>query len=183
MVALLNMRRQSKAQGIENKFIGKNFVFDERLGERITDDIIAVCHQCGNHVMITRIAKTMVVIYCLFNARHVASNITDVARKTANKFWRCPLRNRKKLERELTKEGRFLKKGDLKIFNSKDMISSKKHNRQIRPFALESSTYLIALARAYRDIPGKAIVEVLNEYIKSPWEKEYEVIPDEQDAH
>ena len=25
----------------------KNFVFDERLGERITDDVIAECHQCG----------------------------------------------------------------------------------------------------------------------------------------
>jgi molybdopterin adenylyltransferase len=32
----------------------------------------------------------------------------------------------------------------------------------------------------YEDIPGKAIVEVLNEYIKGSWEKEYEVIPDEQ---
>ena len=33
----------------------------------------------------------------------------------------------------------------------------------------------------YEDIPGKAIVETLLEYIKSPWEKEYSVIPDEQD--
>jgi len=32
----------------------------------------------------------------------------------------------------------------------------------------------------YEDVPGKAIVEVLSEYIKSPWEKEYEIIPDEQ---
>ena len=32
----------------------------------------------------------------------------------------------------------------------------------------------------YEDIPGKAIVEVLTEYISSPWEKVYEVIPDEQ---
>jgi molybdopterin adenylyltransferase len=32
----------------------------------------------------------------------------------------------------------------------------------------------------YEDTPGKAIVEVLTEYIKSPWEKEYAVIPDEQ---
>ena len=32
----------------------------------------------------------------------------------------------------------------------------------------------------YEDIPGKAIVEVLTEYIKTPWKKEYEVIPDEQ---
>ena len=33
---------------IESKFIGKNFVFDARLGERITDDVIASCHICGN---------------------------------------------------------------------------------------------------------------------------------------
>jgi UPF0176 protein len=35
-------------KGIENKFIGKNFVFDERRGERISNDIVAVCHQCGS---------------------------------------------------------------------------------------------------------------------------------------
>lgn len=45
---IINYTRQVKERGLENKFIGKNFVFDERLGERITDDIIAVCHQCGN---------------------------------------------------------------------------------------------------------------------------------------
>lgn len=36
-----------KKEGLPNKFRGKNFVFDERLGERITQDIIAKCHQCG----------------------------------------------------------------------------------------------------------------------------------------
>ncbi|MEJ7646916.1 MAG: rhodanese-related sulfurtransferase [Chryseolinea sp.] len=44
---IIEYARQVRASGIENKFIGKNFVFDERLGERISDDIIAVCHQCG----------------------------------------------------------------------------------------------------------------------------------------
>ncbi|MBX2966211.1 MAG: molybdopterin adenylyltransferase [Cyclobacteriaceae bacterium] len=32
----------------------------------------------------------------------------------------------------------------------------------------------------YEDLPGKEIVTVLNEYIKSTWEKEYAIIPDEQ---
>ena len=32
----------------------------------------------------------------------------------------------------------------------------------------------------YEDLPGKAIVATLNEYLKSPWEKEYTVVPDEQ---
>lgn len=35
-----------KEQGLENKFHGKNFVFDDRLGERITDEVIAHCHLC-----------------------------------------------------------------------------------------------------------------------------------------
>jgi UPF0176 protein len=36
-----------KEKGLENKFRGKNFVFDERLGEAISGEIIAYCHQCG----------------------------------------------------------------------------------------------------------------------------------------
>lgn len=36
-----------RAKDLDNKFIGKNFVFDDRLGERISEDIIANCHQCG----------------------------------------------------------------------------------------------------------------------------------------
>ena len=44
---IIEYTRQVKEKGLENKFIGKNFVFDERLGERISDDIVATCHQCG----------------------------------------------------------------------------------------------------------------------------------------
>ena len=36
-----------KEQQLDSKFIGSNFVFDDRLEERITADIIGVCHQCG----------------------------------------------------------------------------------------------------------------------------------------
>lgn len=44
---IIEYARQVADNDIESQFIGKNFVFDERLGERITDDIIANCHQCG----------------------------------------------------------------------------------------------------------------------------------------
>jgi len=44
---IINYAKQAKEEKIESKFIGKNFVFDNRLGERITEDIIALCHQCG----------------------------------------------------------------------------------------------------------------------------------------
>lgn len=44
---IIEYARKAKEQGLPSKFIGKNFVFDERLGERITEDVIAECHQCG----------------------------------------------------------------------------------------------------------------------------------------
>ncbi len=44
---IIHYANQVKEKGLPNKFHGKNFVFDQRLGERITDEIIARCHQCG----------------------------------------------------------------------------------------------------------------------------------------
>ena len=44
---IINYVRQIEEEGLENKFIGKNFVFDQRRSERISDDVIAKCHQCG----------------------------------------------------------------------------------------------------------------------------------------
>jgi len=44
---IIEYDRQVRAKGLKNKFLGKNFVFDERLGERISPDVIAHCHQCG----------------------------------------------------------------------------------------------------------------------------------------
>lgn len=44
---IIEYTRKAKAQDLDVRFKGKNFVFDERLGERITDDILSNCHQCG----------------------------------------------------------------------------------------------------------------------------------------
>jgi UPF0176 protein len=44
---IINYANQLKEKGLPSKFHGKNFVFDDRLGERITEEIIAKCHQCG----------------------------------------------------------------------------------------------------------------------------------------
>lgn len=44
---IIEYSNKAKAQGLPNKFLGKNFVFDARLGERIGPDIISHCHQCG----------------------------------------------------------------------------------------------------------------------------------------
>jgi len=44
---ILEYARQIKKEGLESKFLGKNFVFDNRLGERVTSEILSHCHQCG----------------------------------------------------------------------------------------------------------------------------------------
>ncbi|RPE08341.1 rhodanese-related sulfurtransferase [Chitinophaga lutea] len=44
---IIEYTNKAREQGLPNKFKGKNFVFDERLGERISDDVISQCHQCG----------------------------------------------------------------------------------------------------------------------------------------
>ncbi|EDO6202568.1 TPA: rhodanese-related sulfurtransferase [Salmonella enterica subsp. arizonae serovar 44:z4,z23,z32:-] len=44
---IIEYARRAREQGLPVRFIGKNFVFDERMGERISDEVIAHCHQCG----------------------------------------------------------------------------------------------------------------------------------------
>jgi len=44
---IIEYTRQVKAQGLDNRFQGVNFVFDERMAERVSDDVVAECHHCG----------------------------------------------------------------------------------------------------------------------------------------
>ena len=44
---IIEYAQQIKQQGLESKFYGKNFVFDERLGESVDGQVISHCHQCG----------------------------------------------------------------------------------------------------------------------------------------
>ena len=44
---IIDYKHQIEREGLVSKFKGKNFVFDERLGERITDDVLGRCYQCG----------------------------------------------------------------------------------------------------------------------------------------
>lgn len=65
---IINYVNEVKRQGLENKFHGKNFVFDQRLGERVTEEIIAQCHQCGKpadtHVNCVNDACHLLFIQC-----------------------------------------------------------------------------------------------------------------------
>mgnify|MGYP001396413676 CR=1 FL=1 len=65
---IIEYARQVKNQKIENKFIGKNFVFDNRRSERISEEIISSCHQCGNecdqHVNCNNDACNLLFLQC-----------------------------------------------------------------------------------------------------------------------
>ena len=65
---IIEYARQVKEKNLENKFIGKNFVFDERKAERISNDIIASCHQCGapcdSHINCANEACHLLFIQC-----------------------------------------------------------------------------------------------------------------------
>lgn len=65
---IISYAHQVKEQELESKFKGVNFVFDDRLGERITDDVLAECHQCGepcDHVTnCANVACNLLFIQC-----------------------------------------------------------------------------------------------------------------------
>ena len=65
---IIEYTRRAKEGGLRNKFIGKNFVFDERMAERISDDVIAQCHQCGkpadDHTNCANLACHTLFIQC-----------------------------------------------------------------------------------------------------------------------
>lgn len=79
---IIDYANQCKAMGIPNRFIGKNFVFDERLGERISEDIVSKCHQCGTtcdtHVNCANVGCNLLFLQCSACAqKHAGCCSTD----------------------------------------------------------------------------------------------------------
>ncbi|NQV89324.1 MAG: rhodanese-related sulfurtransferase [Parcubacteria group bacterium] len=44
---IIDYKHQIDREGLESKFKGRNFVFDGRSAEPITDDVLGVCYQCS----------------------------------------------------------------------------------------------------------------------------------------
>ncbi|MGK2864786.1 MAG: rhodanese-related sulfurtransferase [Chitinophagaceae bacterium] len=112
---IIQYANQVKEKALVNKFHGKNFVFDQRLGERITDEIIARCHQCGKP------ADTHV--NCINDACHLLFIQCDECKEKFENCCSIECRNFIHLPEELQKE---LRKGIDKgrnVFNkSRDRI-------------------------------------------------------------
>ena len=110
---IIKYAKDAKEQGLENKFIGKNFVFDERLGERISEDVIAECHQCGtpcdDHINCENDACHLLFIQC----PACAEKYEKCCSSECNDFRKLPLeeqvnfRKGKNLGRQVFKKSRL----------------------------------------------------------------------------
>ncbi|WP_430410797.1 rhodanese-related sulfurtransferase [Kordia sp.] len=116
---IINYARQVEAQNLENKFIGKNFVFDHRRGERISEDIIANCHQCGNpcdeHVNCANEACHLLFIQCTSCAEKMDECCSVECKEVHN----LPLEKQKELRKGKEVSNKIFKKGRSEVLKYK----------------------------------------------------------------
>ena len=117
---IIEYARQVKNQHLENKFIGKNFVFDERLGERISEDIISSCHQCGKpcdtHTNCKNDGCHLLFIQC----EECAEKFNNCCSADCKEIVELPAEKQKEIRRGINKGRQVFKKGrakKLKITN------------------------------------------------------------------
>ena len=108
---IIEYTRQVKEKGLENRFKGKNFVFDKRLGERISEDVIAQCHQCGEpsdlHTNCVNEACHLLFIQCEKCAEKYAHTCSD----ECHEFVLLPEEGQKELRKGLNINKNIFKKG------------------------------------------------------------------------
>lgn len=108
---IIEYTRQVKANNLENKFLGKNFVFDHRRGERITEDIIANCHQCGapcdTHVNCANEACHLLFIQCTACAEKMNECCSGICKE----IHELPFEEQKRLRRGKEISNKIFKKG------------------------------------------------------------------------
>ncbi len=113
---IIEYARQVREKGLENKFIGKNFVFDERLGERISEEVIAKCHNCGSacdtHKNCQNDACHLLFIQCDVCAEKLNDHCSDACLD----FSTWPDEERKKFKSGLNLGQQIFKKGRSSAF-------------------------------------------------------------------
>jgi len=117
---IIEYSRQVSNSNIENKFRGKNFVFDERRGERISDEIISKCHQCGSpcdtHVNCENSACHLLFIQC----QSCLEKNNGCCSKECQDITIMPLEAQKHLRKGTHNSNKIFKKGRSKYIKYKN---------------------------------------------------------------
>jgi len=111
---IIEYARQVKEHNLENKFLGKNFVFDNRRSERISGDIISNCHQCGDkcdeHVNCNNEACHLLFIQC----ESCAKKYDGCCSIECSEINSLPIEKQKELRRGKKNSNKIFKKGRFK---------------------------------------------------------------------
>jgi UPF0176 protein len=108
---IIEYTRQVKQNKLENNFLGKNFVFDERKSERISDEIVSSCHQCGapadTHVNCTNEACHLLFIQC----KNCQEKMNTCCSDDCNKTIQLSYQEQKELRKGKQNSNKIFKKG------------------------------------------------------------------------
>ncbi|MGY5352064.1 oxygen-dependent tRNA uridine(34) hydroxylase TrhO [Wenyingzhuangia sp. IMCC45533] len=116
---IIEYTRQVKDEGIENKFKGKNFVFDHRKSERISEDVISNCHQCGSpcdtHVNCANEACHLLFIQC----ESCKSKMDECCSNDCKEINAMPFEVQKELRKGKSNSNKIFKKGRSEVLKFK----------------------------------------------------------------
>ena len=108
---IIEYARQVKQNKLENNFLGKNFVFDERKSERISDEIVSSCHQCGlpadTHVNCANEACHLLFIQC----KNCQEKMNTCCSDDCNKTIQLSYQEQKELRKGKQNSNKIFKKG------------------------------------------------------------------------
>ncbi|MFM1878843.1 MAG: hypothetical protein RLZZ241_1709 [Bacteroidota bacterium] len=108
---IIEYTRQVREQGLPNKFRGKNFVFDHRRAEQISEEVIAHCHQCGvpcdTHVNCANEGCHLLFIQCAACAQELNKCCSDACMEVVA----LPPEEQKALRKGASKSNKIFKKG------------------------------------------------------------------------
>lgn len=163
---IIEYARQVKEENIESKFIGKNFVFDHRLGERITDDIVSQCHQCGkpcdNHTNCFNDACHLLFIQCDECKAAMENCCSPKCLETIH----LPLEEQAKLRKGLQVGNKIFRKGksdDLKFKKSGELVDKPLAKAVTKNIRQKISVKKVLIGKAEHYYPKSKVAQFLIE--------------------
>ena len=120
---IIEYARQVDQHKINNKFIGKNFVFDHRRSETVSEKIIANCHQCGEkcdtHINCENEACHLLFIQC----EKCAKEYNNCCSEECYNVNSLSIEDQKKLRKGKKNSNQIFKKGRSEVLKFKKTSS------------------------------------------------------------